>query len=153
MFRGITALNLDDKGRIAVPTRYRENLLSNAGGELVLTIDTEAPCLLLYPLSEWELIENKLQQLPSFDPQTRRIQRLLIGHANELEMDSQGRVTIQPLLRDYADLNTNTKVVLVGQGKKFEIWNEQAWHAGRETWLANAQANGELPEALQTLIL
>ncbi len=152
MFRGITAVNIDAKGRLAIPTKYRQGLLDTDQGRLVMTIDTEANCLLLYPLGEWELIEAKLQALPSFNPQARRIQRLLIGHVTEIELDSAGRILVPQILRDYAMVEK--KIMLVGQGKKFELWDEAQWLHGRESWLAE-QSNGtdSLPEEMKTLSL
>ena len=152
MFRGINAINLDAKGRLAVPTKYREQLTRDCGGCLVLTIDTETNCLLLYPLPEWEVIETKLQSLPSFNPAARRVQRLLIGHASDVEMDGNGRLLIAPLLRDYAELDK--KVVLIGQGNKFEVWDETNWQQGRERWLAESgRDEGGLPEELENIAL
>ena len=152
MFRGISAVNLDTKGRMAMPTRYRDGLQVNDDGRLIVTVDTESPCLLLYPLGEWELIEAKLQSLPSFNQAARRIQRLLIGHATDVELDGNGRILLPNVLRDYAGLDK--KIMLVGQGKKFEIWSEQQWEAQREIWLAaEADAAGELPDEMKTLAL
>ena len=152
MYRGITAVNIDAKGRLAIPKKYREMLLASDDGKMVMTIDTETKCLLLYPLAEWEVIEAKLQALPSFNAQARRIQRLLIGHATELEMDAAGRVLVSQILRDYAMIEK--KVMLVGQGKKFELWDEAQWLAGRSQWLdEQASAEGELPEEMKTLSL
>lgn len=152
MFRGISAVNIDAKGRLAIPTKYREALVASEQGKVVLTIDTESECLLLYPLSEWEIIEAKLQALPSFNPHARRIQRLLIGHATELEIDGAGRILIPQILRDYAQLTK--KSMLVGQGKKFELWDEAQWLHGRECWLAEEAAVGDaLPEEMKTLSL
>jgi MraZ protein len=152
MFRGINAINLDAKGRLAVPTKYRESLRVDEKAELVLTIDTESPCLLLYPLNEWEIIERKLQSLPSFNAAARRIQRLLIGHATDLEMDANGRILMPTVLREYAELDK--KIVLIGQGKKFEIWSEQKWQDAREHWLAEEAAGSEiLPDEMKTLSL
>lgn len=150
-FRGITAVNLDAKGRFAVPTRYRDDLQKDCFGSLVCTIDTEEACLLLYPTVEWEIIENKLQALPSFNEKTRRIQRLLIGHATEIEMDSNGRVLLPSILRDYANLDK--RLMLIGQGKKFEVWDEQKWQSGVETWLAKESEKSALPEELQSISL
>jgi MraZ protein len=133
VFRGITNVNLDPKGRLAIPVRYRDSVRSDYSYPLVVTIDTQAACLLLYPIKEWEIIETKLQNLSSFNEAIRRKQRLLIGHATELEIDSASRILIPPLLRDYACLSK--EVMLVGQGKKFELWDKQKWHEGRETWL------------------
>ena len=154
MFRGITAINLDPKGRITMPTRYRERLNDDSSGELVVTIDTEVTCLLLYPLREWEAIERKIEALPSFNPMTRRIQRLLIGHATEVELDGNGRILLPPLLREYAKLDKH--VMLVGQGKKFEVWDEKLWGDSRGAWLAqqaNRDGNAVLPDELQSLAL
>lgn len=147
MFRGITAIQLDIKGRMAMPARYREQLLAKST-RLILTIDTESPCLLLYPFNEWEMIERKIEELPSFNGATRRIQRLLIGHATELEMDSSGRILLPPLLRDYAMLDK--RIILVGQGKKFELWDEQKW----ADWLAEeSEKTADLPTELQSVSL
>lgn len=152
MFRGIHAINLDPKGRLAVPTRYRDRLQLDASGQLVLTIDTDAACLLLYPLPEWEVIEAKIQALPSFNPQARRIQRLLIGHATELELDGSGRILLPSLLREHAKLDK--KVMLVGQGKKFELWSETTWNESRETWLADVSSSPDaMPEEMKELSL
>jgi MraZ protein len=150
MFRGITSINIDDKGRFAIPARYREELMDQDAGKLVVTIDTQERCLLLYPVKQWELIEKKLEVLPSFNPVTRRIQRLLIGHATELEIDKQGRVLLPPLLRDYASLEKT--IMLVGQGKKFEIWGEKQWDDGRASWLnEHAIGQSEMPPELNDL--
>ena len=92
MFRGIYELNLDVKGRLAIPTRYREALVGDIRAPLIVTIDTEEACLLLYPKTVWENIEAQLQKLPSFNAQARRIQRLLIGHATEVDLDNSGRI-------------------------------------------------------------
>ena len=103
-FRGVSNLSLDAKGRIVLPARYRERLLESCQGQLVVTIDTEQPCLLIYPLPEWESIEEKIEALPSFNPVTRRIQRLLIGHATEAEVNAAGRLLLSNPLREYARL-------------------------------------------------
>lgn len=153
VFRGITGINIDGKGRIVMPTRYRERLQTSSQGVVVLTIDTEERCLLLYPLCEWEEIEQKLSSLPSFNPAARRIQRLLVGHATDVEIDGQGRVLLPPLLREYAGLNKNA--VLVGQGKKFELWDEARWNASREAWLQE-ESDGDhtaLPEEVKSISL
>lgn len=151
MFRGVNGINIDVKGRIVMPTRYREQL-QESRGSVVLTIDTEEKCLLLYPLTAWELIESKLAELPSFNPQARRIQRLLIGHATEVELDSHGRILLPPLLREYAGLSKHA--MLVGQGKKFEIWDEAHWQARRDEWLKDdTGSETSLPEEVKKLSL
>lgn len=152
MFRGINAINIDEKGRLAVPTRYRDALGGAEGASLVITIDTEETCLLLYPGAEWQIIENNLQRLPSFNAAARRIQRLLIGHATDVELDRSGRLLLPPLLRDYAKLDK--RVVMIGQGNKFEVWDETLWQSRRQQWLAD-EASGEsgLPDEMKTFSL
>ena len=152
MFRGINEVILDAKGRMAIPTRYRNLLEEEDHSKLVVTIDTEDKCLLLYPFVVWEEIEKKVEALPSFNKLTRRIQRLLIGHATEVEFDGNGRILIPPLLREYASLDKN--VILVGQGKKFEIWAKEVWDSGRDNWLAEGlYTSKEVPLELQSLSL
>lgn len=125
MFRGATAVNLDSKGRLAIPTRYREKLEVDSA-LMVCTIDLHQSCLLLYPLSEWEIIEQKLAKLSSMNPVERRIQRLLLGYASECQMDNAGRILLASTLRQHAKLEK--EIMLVGQFNKFEVWNEQAWY-------------------------
>jgi MraZ protein len=151
MFRGINAINVDVKGRLSVPTRYRQRLVDTAQRHLVLTIDTESPCLLLYPLYAWEEIEAQIAALPSFNAAARRVQRLLLGHATEVDMDSHGRILLPPLLREYASLDR--KVILLGQGKKFELWNEEDWHKQREHWLNEGKGGDELPDDFLSISL
>ena len=150
MFRGVNSLTLDSKGRLAIPTRYRDTLTRVCNGQLVLTVDRDH-CLLLYPLPEWEEIEHKLVKLPSFNVQARRLQRLLIGHATECELDSSGRILLPPPLREFAGLQK--AVVLIGQGNKFEVWDEGAWNARRAEWLAAGQEAEALPAELGSLSL
>ena len=151
MFRGINAINIDGKGRLMVPTRYREALGQNRAS-LVVTIDTEETCLLLYPADQWQVIEDNLQRLPSFNVAARRIQRLLIGHATDVEVDSNGRILLPPLLREYAQLEK--RVVLIGQGNKFEIWNESLWQSKREQWLEEESSKEDgLPDEMKNFSL
>lgn len=149
MFRGITALHLDTKGRLAVPVRYRDQLKS---GQLVVTIDTDERCLLLYPDHEWELIERKIASLPSLNAHSRRLQRLLIGHATDIKLDAQCRILLPPLLRKYAGLEL--AMILLGQGNKFELWDEAHWEQRRQAWLQADTAKADtLIDPLQTLSL
>lgn len=156
MFRGSFSLNLDDKGRLTLPTRYRDLLLSEAGGQLICTIDHKDPCLLLYPLAEWEEIEDKLKKLSSFNPQEQRLKRLLLGHATDCEMDKNGRILLPAPLRSHAQLSKGLR--LVGQLNKFEIWDEETWHQrvaddmAAEQELAQA-GDTELSERLMELSL
>jgi MraZ protein len=150
-FRGINSVNIDAKGRFAMPTRYRDALINENEGKLVVTIDVEEHCLLLYQNSEWEKIEAKLAALPSLNPVSRRMQRLLIGHASDVEMDGSGRLLLPPLLRDYAKVDKH--VVLLGQSNKFEIWDEALWKSQRATWLKEDLNLDELPEEVQNIAL
>lgn len=127
MFRGATSISLDSKGRLAIPTRYRPELLEKHQGSLICTVDIRQPCLLLYPLKEWEIIEQKLLALSNFDPVQRRIQRVMQGFATECEMDSAGRILLSPVLRQHAQLEQ--QIMLVGQLNKFEIWQDKQWQA------------------------
>jgi MraZ protein len=151
LFRGVSTINLDPKGRMAMPSRYRDLLMSQYDGRLVATIDIDEKCLLLYPIDQWEEIQGKLEKLSSFDPKSRRAQRMLIGHATDLEMDSSGRILLPQILRDRAELDKH--VALVGQGKKFEIWSGQNWSDQTELWLSASGAEGELPAELLNLSL
>lgn len=148
LFRGINEINLDAKGRMVIPTRYRL-ALEQGNNKLIVTIDTKDPCLLLYPLSEWELLERRIESLPSFNRASRRVQRLLLGHATELELDATGRILLPALLRDYAQIER--KIMLVGQGRKFEIWSEAGWHTQRLEWLKEGAQDELLPEELLSL--
>ena len=152
MFRGATTLNLDSKGRLSIPTRYRETLSDECEGQMVCTIDLHQPCLLLYPLPEWEKIEYKLSQLSSMNPAERRVQRLLLGHASECQMDNAGRLLIAGTLRQHAFLTK--EIMLVGQFNKFELWNEQTWYQQVRDDIESEKTNQEpLSERLQELSL
>ncbi|WP_440210360.1 division/cell wall cluster transcriptional repressor MraZ [Actinobacillus pleuropneumoniae] len=127
MFRGVTSISIDNKGRIAIPTRYRAELREQHEGVLVFTVDIRQPCLLLYPLHEWETVEQKLLALSNFDPMQRRIQRVMQGFATECEMDAAGRILLSPTLRQHAQLEQ--QIMLVGQLNKFEIWQDKQWQS------------------------
>ena len=133
MFRGVTALTLDSKGRLAMPARHREVLQVRAGGKLVVTADS-ASCLLIYAAPDWEPIQDKLMGLSSFNPRTRDLQRLLVGNASDVEMDAAGRILIPAPLRKFASLEKD--VALVGQGARFELWDESKWAEQMERSMA-----------------
>ncbi len=151
MFRGANAISLDAKGRLALPSRYRDELVVRCGGQLIVTIDAVDPCLCVYPLPEWELIEAKLRDLPSLREETRRLQRLLIGNAVDIELDGSGRFLVPPRLRAHAGLDKHA--MLVGQLNKFQLWNEDAWNALADADLAAIKQPGALPDDLRDLIL
>ncbi|VXB09013.1 Transcriptional regulator MraZ [Pseudomonas sp. 8BK] len=134
-----------------MPSRYRDELVSRCAGQLIVTIDAIDPCLCVYPLSEWELIEAKLRELASFREENRRLQRLLIGNAVDLELDASGRFLVPPRLREYAKLDK--RAMLVGQLNKFQLWDEDAWNAVADADLAAIKQPGALSDDLRDLIL
>ncbi|SBT18321.1 Protein MraZ [Marinomonas gallaica] len=136
MFRGIHQVSVDAKGRMSLPARLRDEFLQYDEAGLIVTIDPMSRCLLLYPLQEWEQIQEKLDRLPTFNPQARRLQRLLVGHATDLELDSAGRVLLPSPLREFAKIER--KSTLLGQGKKLEIWGLEEWETQREEYLSEA---------------
>jgi MraZ protein len=148
MFRGATKITLDDKGRMVMPTRYREQINELAQGKLVVTVDKDQ-CLLIYPLPEWEQIERKLMALPSLNATARRLQRLMVGHATDLPLDGHGRVLLPSELREFARLGRHG--MLIGQGNRFELWDEVRWNERRDLWLNSEDAGTDLPSELEQL--
>jgi MraZ protein len=149
VFRGATKVTLDAKGRLAIPTRYRERIATRCDGQLVVTLDKDH-CLLVYPLPDWEEIERKLVRLPSLQKRTREMQRIMLGYATEVDVDGAGRILLSRELREVAGLER--QAMLIGQGHKFELWNEERWNAIRDDWL-NTEDDGELPPELESLSL
>jgi MraZ protein len=132
MFKGIHNINLDAKGRLTMPTKYRNTISDQSNGNMVVTIDSEEKCLLLYPATIFSNIEKKINDLPSFTKNHRRIQRLIIGHAEDLELDSSGRILLPKPLRLVAEMSK--KITLIGQGEKFEIWSDDIWSNRVNKW-------------------
>jgi len=152
MFRGASAITLDSKNRITIPTRYREELIVDCVGKMVCTVDIQHACLLLYPLPEWEEIELQLCNLSSMNPQERLLQQVLLGNATDCDMDKNGRLLLNGPLRQHAGLKKS--VMLVGQLKKFEIWSESAWQAQMQQGINKIQSGEiELTERLLDLSL
>lgn len=134
MFRGANALNLDTKGRLAIPAAHRGELDERCNGRMVVTVNnTRENCLWLYPMDTWEVVEQKVVNLPSFDPNHQKLKRFLIGYASDVEMDRSGRILLPAPLRTFAMLDK--AIYLVGQGNKFEIWNEELWTAKCNQWM------------------
>ena len=150
VFRGATKVTLDAKGRMVIPTRYRERLQERGDARLVVTIDRDQ-CLLIYPLPEWEEIERKLMRLPTLNEHARRLQRLMVGYATDVELDGHGRLLLPPTLRGFAHLERNA--MLIGQGNRFELWDEQRWEERREQWLNGEESPTSLPAELGSLSL
>ena len=152
MFRGDHPLNVDAKGRLAIPTRYREGLRDVCGGSLVLTISLTERCLSVYPFPEWKRIEDELQKLPALDRKAQDISHLLIGNAAECDMDAQGRILVPPSLRSWARLDK--RVRMIGQVRRFELWDEAAWDTRREELIGTVEDLLSDPsEALSSLVL
>jgi MraZ protein len=124
MFQGETAITIDDKGRLAIPTAARE-LVARAGNRLVVAYNPyEAGCLWLYPEAAWETIRDQVMALPNAKKVHRNLQLKLVGAATVVEPDSNGRVTLPASHRAAAGIEK--KAVLLGMGGKFELWSEQA---------------------------
>jgi MraZ protein len=151
MFRGAAKITLDDKGRLVLPARYRERVLERSKGAVVVTVDRDGDCLLIYPLSDWEQVERKLMELPSLHPQARRLQRLMVGYATELTLDGHGRMLLPQELREFARLDR--RALLIGQGTRCELWDEARWNERRDLWLKSEAAVDELPPELGSLSL
>ena len=153
VFKGVNQLSIDAKGRVALPVKYRDMLSSLCEGRLVATIDTQWKCLLIYPQPAWEIIEAELQALPALKPASRRLQRLLLGYASDLEFDGSGRVLLPQSLREYAGLVREEKLTLVGQGKRMELWNENTWQAENLVWLDEAKDDPMVADELASISL
>ena len=152
MFRGFSTVSIDSKGRLAVPSRFRERLAVLAEGHVVLTLNPLDRALWMYPLPEWELIETKLAALSDFDRQSRRAKQMMRGYATDCDLDAQGRILLPLELREYATIGR--QAVLLGQGNKFEIWDHAVWKEQRDDWLGQAgQPEGEPSETLKSLSL
>lgn len=151
VFRGVQHINMDAKGRLAMPARQREPLREQCDGHVVVTIDTQSSCLVVYPLPEWERIEKDIQGLPALNPAVKRFQRLMLGYATDLQLDANGRMLLPQPLRDHGRLDK--KLVLVGQGNKLELWSETLWLQEREQALLDSGVDAELPDELMSLTL
>jgi len=137
MFRGISNISIDTKGRLSMPSKYRDLIVETAAAQIVITVDHADKCLLIYPMDQWLKVEQAIMQLPNVHRRVRNMQRLILGHAAELELDTQGRVLLPAPLREYAGLDKH--VVLVGQVNKFELWDAEHWQHSRDLWLQEAR--------------
>ncbi|MBJ6138433.1 division/cell wall cluster transcriptional repressor MraZ [Marinobacter litoralis] len=149
-FLGSHAINMDAKGRLAIPTKLREELAQLCGGRIVLTASAntdEERCVLLYPEPEWEALRPKIEALPNIKKPVRRLQRLMLGNAAPMELDSAGRILVPPTLRTYAYLEK--KLMLIGQGNKWELWSEERWMA----WLDDSADDDDVPPEMEALSL
>ena len=148
MFQGAAALNLDVKGRMAVPARHRDALVAAGEGRLVVTAHPHR-CLLLYPQPAWEPIRAQILAASSLQVESAMVRRLLVGFAEDAELDGAGRLLISPSLRQYAGLEK--EIWLVGQGLHFEIWSAEGWQAQQQAIFA--LGDKLLPPGLENLAL
>jgi MraZ protein len=145
VFFGETAINLDAKGRLAVPIRYREALQEQCGNRMVLTYSAfDSGSLWLQSEETWEQVRDDVMALPSFNSSHRSLQRRLVGSATAVEPDASGRILLPPSLRQVAGLEK--RVVMLGMGKRFEIWNENTLNNKRVEEESNLdeQASAEM---------
>jgi MraZ protein len=148
VFQGATQVNLDAKGRMAVPTKVRDPITSGGTVRLVLTAHPDG-CLLLYPQPAWEPIRARVMAFPSLDRQFSVWKRLLVGFAEDVELDSAGRLLISPELRDFAKITR--PVMFVGQGSHFEIWDLETWNAQLESLRSGGSTS--LPPGMENFSL
>jgi len=157
MLTGASVVQLDDKGRLAIPSRYREALAERCGGQLVTTVGfalgpaRDERSLWMYPRDAWKRVAKKVAALPDFDPNHRVFKRFFIGYAGDMEMDRNGRVLLPQLLRDFAAIDK--RAYLIGQSNKFELWSEEKWRARHDQWLADALDMDKISPELEQLSL
>ena len=148
MFQGASQINLDAKGRMAVPTRLRDPLTQGGTVGVVLTAHPDG-CLLLYPTPAWEPVRTQVMSFPSTNAQASLWKRLLIGFAEDLSLDTAGRLLISPELRSYARIDK--RVMVVGQGTHFEIWDLVGWNEQLER--LRSGGNPQLPPGMENFSL
>ena len=151
-------LTLDDRARVAVPSKYRERLRESADGLLVVTVSLMEYCLVVYPFPEWQRIESELEKMPATDPQVHVVNHLLVGKATECEMDGHGRILLPPSLRKFAGLDPKDpqgrNLRMIGQVRKFELWREDRWEERLKGLLENVGEITANPQSVvSTLVL
>ena len=143
MYLGSNAISMDAKGRLAIPAKVRDALMSDCNGRIVVTAHTEERCLLVYPEHQWQGLLPQIESLPNINRKAAKMQRLLLGYATPLEVDEDnGRVLLPPTLRGYAGLEK--KLMLVGQGKKLELWSEEEWFKYLDTSGEDDEVSAEI---------
>ena len=150
MFRGATAVNLDSKGRVAIPTRYRSEILEKNQGQMVCTVDIRHPAFYFTPLMNGKKSNKNFSHFLTLSYPTQ-LQRVMLGHATECEMDAQGRILLSGPLRQHAKLEKS--LMLVGQLNKFEIWSTVEWHAQIEEDMEIGSSADFASEALKDFSL
>lgn len=125
MFRGQFVHTIDAKGRVSLPSRYRDTLVADGDSRFILTPALFEPCLHLHPMRAWSELETKISELPSFDPFIVRFRRLYVSAAIECELDKAGRVLVPPALREKVALARD--VLWAGMGRTAELWSKERW--------------------------
>ena len=151
---GFTTISVDSKGRLAIPAKYREQLISQNETNIVVTRDPQYPALKIYPGSIWNAISEELQSLQGLDPIVRNLQWTILGNANVCSFNPRSRmlVLLSSELREYAEISKSAKVSIIGMGNKFEVWNEKNWEM-RQTGgvLSTEILEVVLPESLKPI--
>jgi len=151
---GFNTVSLDQKGRLAIPAKYRSHLINNNETKVVITKDPQYPSLKVYPESQWDEISSKLESLQGLDPIVRNLQWTILGNASVIEFDPNSRmlVLIPSELRKYADISDQKQISLIGMGSKFEIWNVNNWEM-RQTGgsLSTEILDVILPESIKSM--
>ncbi len=149
-FKGVNQVSVDAKGRMAMPSKYRQILHDHCQGQLIITADRDG-CLLVYPLPQWPAIEDQLVKLPNTSKPARFMQRIVLGYATDCVMDSHGRFLLPPMLREFARISR--QAALIGQGRKFELWDYQSWSRQRDAWMKKESDTTEVHEVLEAVRL
>jgi MraZ protein len=151
---GFTTISIDAKGRLAIPAKYRDQLLIQNEESIVVTRDPQYPSLKIYPGSIWNSISSELQSMQGLDPIVRNLQWTILGNASVSSFDPKGRMLIllPSELREYAEIKIAEKVSFIGMGNKFEVWNDKNWEM-RQTGgaLSTEILEVVLPEQLKTI--
>ncbi len=143
VLQGETAITIDDKGRLAIPTGYREIVASDFGNRLVITYNPfERGALWIYPHATWEGVRDSVNKLSRLKASNRAMQLKLVGAASVVEPDGNGRIPIPASMRNA--LGIEKKAVLLGMGDRFELWSEQAHRAQIETPLGDDDLGDDL---------
>mgnify|MGYP001466079546 FL=1 len=151
---GFTTISVDSKGRLAIPAKYREQLINQNEVNIIVTRDPQYPALKIYPGSIWSEISKELQGLQGLDPIVRNLQWTILGNASVSSFDPTSRmlVLLSSELREYAEISKSARVSIIGMGNKFEVWNEKNWEM-RQTGgaLSTEILEVVLPESLKTI--
>ena len=129
MFSGVNNINLDAKGRMAVPARHKDLLATDGVDQLMVTLAHRGNCLLVYPMPAWQVLEKRLMKLSDLNQSVYQLKQILLGHASQCGLDGSGRILIPPLLREHVEIDKRSS--LVGMGNRLELWQEETWSAQR----------------------